>query len=569
VKLISLRVFLTAGLLVFQTSAHDAIRASHGMVVSAHRLASQAGVDVLKSGGNAIDAAVATGLALAVTHPAAGNIGGGGFMVIALRDGRVTTVDFRETAPAAARVGMYLGPDGHLLKNANHEGFRAVGIPGTVAGFDFALKKYGTRSWRDLTPPAISLARNGFPLSTTMAGDFAQLRADWLRNPAAAAVFLQRDGSPYRTGQIWKQPDLARTLERIQRHGHDGFYRGPTARRLAAAMKRRGGLITEVDLATYQARERVPIRGLYHGWEVISMPPPSSGGTALVEMLNMLERHDLGALGHNSPAYLHLLTETMRRAFADRARFLGDPEANPNLANTVTRLISKEHAARLDRGIAVDRASASDPVRMNEAYESPETTHYSVIDSAGNAVVVTYTLEYAYGSRLVADGLGFLLNNEMGDFNPQPDRTDASGLIGTSPNLVRPGRRMLSSMTPTILRREGQPRLLVGSPGGRTIINTVLQVILNTIDFSMDPVAAIAAPRVHHQWLPNELMLEATAGGQSGPVAWPLTELRNLGHRVRVGGTQGSVMAITVDPVTGEYVGVADPRQADAAAVGY
>lgn len=568
-KFILLRVLLaTCCLFVQATSAGNSVLATRGMVVSAHALASQAGVDILKSGGNAVDAAVATGLALAVTHPAAGNIGGGGFMVIALREGRVTSVDFRETAPAAARSRMFLGSDGQLLKNSNHEGFRSVGVPGTVAGFDLALRKYGTKSWREVTRTAVVLAQEGITLTPAMAAEFAALRSDWQSNhAAAAAIFLKPDGLPFAAGQTWKQADLARTLQRIQQHGRDGFYRGPTARQLAAEMKRHGGLITELDLANYRARERAPILGNYRGWEVISMPPPSSGGTALVEMLNVLERHDLRSLGHNSAAYVHLLAETMRRAFADRARFLGDPEANPGLGAQVSRLTSKQHAARIDRSIRPDRASVSDPLQIAEAYESPETTHYSVIDAAGNAVVVTYTLEYSYGARLVAKGLGFLLNNEMGDFNPQPGRTDTIGLIGTTPNIVRPGRRMLSSMTPTIIRRDGRPRLLVGSPGGRTIINTVLQVVLNSVDFPMDLRAAVAAPRLHHQWLPDEIVLEKSVGGV--PATWPQSALEALGHRLRHSGSQGRVMAIAVDSISGEYLGVADVRDPDSAAVGY
>ncbi len=566
-RFILLQLVVTACWAAWAARANGPVPSTHGQVVSAHPLASQAGLQILQAGGNAIDAAVATGLALAVVHPAAGNLGGGGFMVLALKDGRATTLDFRETAPAAARAGMYLGADGQLVPSSNHEGFRAVGIPGTIAGFDLALRRYGVKSWSEVTQPAVRLAREGIPLTPALAQEFAQLQADWRRNPAAAAIFLKPDGSTFAAGELWRQPDLARTLTRLQNKGRDGFYRGPVARALAAAMKDHGGLITTRDLATYAAIERAPLRGNYRGWEILSMPPPSSGGTALIEMLNILERHDLSALGHNSAPYLHLLTETMRRAFADRARFLGDPEANPSLSATVARLTSKEHAARLDRTIRPDAAAVSDPIRLNEAYESPETTHYSVIDAAGNAVVVTYTLENSYGARVVPDGLGFLLNNEMGDFNPQPGRTDATGLIGTSPNLIRPGRRMLSSMSPTIVRRDGQPVLLVGSPGGRTIINTVLQVILNTVDFRMDLSTAVAAPRLHHQWLPDELVLESLTAGQ--PVPWPRVELERLGHRVRLGGAQGRVMAIQRLPGQEGYLGAADPRDPDAAAAGY
>ncbi len=561
---------VAAGQLVIATQAGEPVRANHGMVVSAHVLASQAGVEILRRGGNAVDAAVATGLALAVTHPAAGNIGGGGFMVLALSDGRTTTVDFREVAPAAAREDMYLGPDGQLVPGSNHKGFRAVGVPGTIAGFDVALKKYGRKSWSDVTRPAIHLARDGFPLTPALASEFGKLQGEWKQNPAAAAIFLRPDGRSWSVGEIWRQPDLAATLERIQQHGRNGFYRGPTAQRLADSMRQHGGLITREDLARYRAIERAPVRGNYHGWEVVSMAPPSSGGIALIEMLNLLESRDVRSMGHNSGPYLHLIAEVMRRAFADRARFLGDPEANPDMDATTRRLTSKAHAARLARTIDPDQASPSDSVRIQQAYESPETTHYSVIDADGNAVVVTYTLEDSYGARVVAEGLGFLLNNEMGDFNPQPGRTDATGLIGTPPNRVRPGRRMLSSMTPTILRRAGKPVLLLGSPGGRTIINTVLQVVLNRVDFDFDPLAAVAAPRIHQQWLPDEIVLEVSGGSASTP--WPQEALRKRGHHVREGGPQGRVMLIQVEDspaANGRYLGVSDPRDPDGAAAGY
>lgn len=570
VRIFSLAAAVVAGQLVIATQAGDPIRANRGMVVSAHPLASQAGIEILQRGGNAVDAAIATGLALAVTHPAAGNIGGGGFMVLALSDGRTTTIDFREVAPAAAREDMFLGPDGQLVPGSNHKGFRAVGVPGTIAGFDLALKRYGRKSWRDVTRPAVALAREGFPLTPALATEFKQLQGEWKQNPAAAAIFLRPDGRSWNVGEIWRQPDLAATLERIQQHGRSGFYRGPTAQRLADAMRRHGGLITRQDLAHYHAIERAPVRGNYHGWEVVSMAPPSSGGIALIEMLNLLESRDLRSLGHNSAPYLHLLAEVMRRAFADRARFLGDPEATPDMSTTTRRLTSKAHAARLGRTIDPDQSSPSDPGLFQQAYESPETTHYSVIDADGNAAVVTYTLEDSYGARVVAEGLGFLLNNEMGDFNPQPGRTDATGLIGTPPNLVRPGRRMLSSMTPTILRRAGKPVLLLGSPGGRTIINTVLQVVLNRVDFNLDPVAAVAAPRIHQQWLPNEIVLEGAGGSESS--VWPQEDLEKRGHHVRRGGPQGRVMLIQVEDsptANGRYFGVPDPRDPDAAAAGY
>ncbi|MCU0452358.1 MAG: gamma-glutamyltransferase [Bacteroidetes bacterium] len=544
-----------------QTSNGPSV-AKHGMVVSAHVLASRVGMEVLKSGGNAVDAAVATGLALAVVHPAAGNIGGGGFMIVRWKDGTTTSFDFREKAPAGAHERMYLDANGRYVDDLNHEGYLSVGVPGTIAGFDLALRRFGTRAWSEVTEPAVRLAAEGFPLSWSMASDFKALTADWKRYPASAKVFLKPDGSNYQMGETWKQPDLAETLRRIMTDGRDGFYQGTTARLLAVDMRANGGLVSEADLNEYEAVERVPIRGTYRDHEIVSMPPPSSGGTALIEMLNILEGYDLQALGHNSAEYLHLVTESMRRAFADRAAHMGDPDANSQLP--IARLTSKTYAEHVRAGI--DRARAGDiPVSAVEsASESDQTTHYSVVDAEGNAVVVTYTLEYGYGSRIVADGLGFLLNNEMGDFNPVPGRTDSLGFIGTKANRVAPGKRMLSSMTPTIIMKDGQPWALIGSPGGRTIINTVLQVTLNLVDHRMSLIDAVAAKRVHHQWQPNVLRIERFGVSRD-------TEelLRAKGHRVSFGGTQGRVHGILVDPATRLRWGVADPRDPDGGAVGY
>jgi gamma-glutamyltranspeptidase/glutathione hydrolase len=541
------------------------VRAKHGMVVSSHVLASQVGVDILKRGGNAVDAAIATGFALAVTHPLAGNIGGGGFLIYRGAAGEVRAFDFREKAPAAAHDKMFLGPDGTYDRRNPREDYTWVGVPGTVAGFFLAHEKLGRLPMKDLLAPAIALAENGFELSWELADDFRREAPKFKQFPGSAAVFLKNGTEFYEPGDIWKQPDLARALRRIQQNGRDGFYKGETARLLAAAMKQNGGLITEADLAAYEARERVALRGSYRGYEIISMPPPSSGGTALLEMLNILEGFDLAAQGHGSALHLHLLAEAMRRAFADRARWLGDPDFNPDLP--VERLTSKEYARALRRSISLNRASPSDPVKFNDAYESAETTHYSVLDAEGNAVVVTYTLEAAYGSKIVAPGTGFLLNNEMGDFNPQPGRTDETGIIGTPPNLIAPGKRMLSSMTPTIVVRDGRPLLLVGSPGGRTIINTVLQVVVNVIDFQMDVAEALAAPRIHHQWLPNVLRVE-----RFGAAPEVVHLLQMMGHDVRLSPSsrsQGRAMAIFVDPKTGLRLGAADPRDDDSAAIGY
>lgn len=540
-------------------------RAKHGMVVSSHYLASQVGAEIMKKGGNAIDAAIATGFALAATHPSAGNIGGGGFMVVHLNDGRVTAFDFREKAPAAAHERMYLDANGNYIRDLNHEGYLAVGVPGTVAGFSLAHEKLGSKPMAELIAPAIQLAEKGFPLSWDLSEDFRDLAPEFKRYPASVKVFLKRDTAFYEPGEIWRQPDLAKTLRRIQKNGRDGFYKGETARLLAADMRKNGGLMTEDDLANYQAKERQPIHGTYRGYEVYSMCPPSSGGTAVVEMLNILEGFNLREYGHSSAQHIHLLAESMRRAFADRARYLGDPDFNPDLP--ITKLTSKSYAEQLRRGISLNRVSPSDPATLSEAYESTETTHYSVVDPAGNAVVVTYTLENSYGSRIVAEGTGFLLNNEMGDFNPWPGHTDSTGMIGTPPNLVKPGKRMLSSMTPTIVAKNGKPYLLVGSPGGRTIINTVLQVVVNVIDFDMDIADAIAAPRIHHQWLPNVLRIE-----KYGTTKDTQRLLEMMGHRVQFGFSsrgQGSAMGIIINPKTGLRMGAADPRAPDGAAVGF
>jgi len=566
-----LAILVSAALLIpppaTQAVAQLPVRARSGMVVSSHYLASQVGVEILKKGGNAVDAAIATGFALAVTLPGAGNLGGGGFMLVRLANGETRAFDFREKAPAAASDKMYLNAQGVYDGRSNHEGWKSPGVPGTVAGFHLAHAKLGKLPMKDLIAPAIRLAEKGIPMTWAMGDDFRRNADQFRRYPATARIFLKQNGEPYQQGEIWKQTDLAKTLKRIQKKGRDGFYKGETARLLAADMKKNGGLITEADLAAYEARERTPLRGTYRGYEVIGMPPVSSGGTALIEMLNILEGYDLAAAGFGSARHLHLLAESMRRAFADRAKYMGDPDFNPEMGATVARLTSKEHGAALRRGIEEVRASASDPTSFNERAESDHTTHYSVMDKDGNAVVVTYTLEGWYGSHIVAQGTGFLLNNEMGDFNPQPGRTDETGLIGTPPNLVAPGKRMLSSMTPAIIAREGKPYLLIGSPGGRTIINTVLQVVINVLDFKMDVAEAVAAPRIHHQWLPDRINLEKNA---TAPEVLKLLE--SYGHTVRVSEStrsQGRAMGILVEPKTGIRTGASDPRDGDGAAIGY
>ncbi len=538
----------------------EGVRARGGMVVSEHWLASEVGRDVLSAGGNAVDAAIATGFALAVTHPSAGNIGGGGFMVIRFPNGTTTALDFRERAPLAASPEMWLDENGEYSSQIHHYSHKAVGVPGTVAGFDKAHRLYGSVSWERLVTPAVSLAEDGFEVTERLAGGLRSLIERRSQYPATVAAF-SRDGVPYEAGEILRQPDLARTLRRIERDGRDGFYRGETARLLADEMRAGGGLITEADLELYQARERTPVRGTYRGYDIVSMPPPSSGGVALVTMLNVLEGYDLASLGHNTTPYLHVLAEAMRRAFRDRAQYLADVD---HVDVPVHHLTGKDHARELREGIDPARASVSAAADVTQGDESPETTHYSVVDADGMAVSVTYTLEAGYGSGIVVPGAGFLLNNEMGDFNAGPGLTNERGLIGTRANLARPGQRMLSSMTPSIVSRDGELVAVVGSPGGRTIINTVLQVIVNVVDFGMGIQEAVSAPRIHHQWLPDRIRIE-NEGVEESTVAG----LRELGHEVSMGGRQGLAHSIMIDPRTGDRVGAADPRNPDAGARGH
>jgi gamma-glutamyltranspeptidase/glutathione hydrolase len=530
------------------------------MVVSSNTIASEVGAEVLRAGGNAVDAAIATGFALAVVHPTAGNVGGGGFMIIRFPDGTSTAMDFREKAPLAAHSGMFLDENGEYSRQIHHNSHLAVGVPGTVAGFAQAHEKYGSGEWARLVDPSVALAADGFSLSEALAGSFEYAVRAMENYPASLAKFTN-EGAPFATGDLWVQSDLAGTLGRIRDQGRDGFYLGETASLIAEEMERGGGMITEEDLALYEAVERVPIKGTYRGYDIIGMPPPSSGGTALVEMLNILEGYDVAAMGHNSPEHIHLMVEAMRRAFRDRAMHMADADfADPPLEE----LTSKSYAETLRAGIDLTQASVSDPADVDLPHESMETTHYSVVDSDGMAVSVTYTLESGFGSKIVVPGGGFLLNNEMGDFNAVPGMTTATGLIGTEPNLARPQQRMLSSMTPTIIARDGQLVAVTGSPGGRTIINTVFQVALNVMEFGMGIQEAVNSSRLHHQWLPNGMRMEE--GGMS-----PETQaaLEAMGHIVQVRGRQGTAHSIMLDPETGERVGAPDPRGTDAGAAGY
>ena len=550
-----------SGLGRYTTDSVRSVRARGGMVVSENALASEVGRDVLTAGGNAVDAAVAIGFALAVTHPGAGNIGGGGFMLIRFPDGRTTAIDFRERGPLAAQPEMFVR-DSAYDRALHHEGYRSVGVPGTVAGLDKAHRLYGSVPWERLVYPSVRLAEQGYELTAEQASDLARLVDRAQRSGYGATLrAFSRDGTPYQAGEIHRQIDLARTLDRIMLERADGFYRGETARLIAEEMRRGGGLVNEADLALYMARERQPVRGFYRGYEVISMPPPSSGGVALLEMLNILEGYDLAGMGHSSSRYTHHLAEAMRRAYRDRALLLADPDV---VDIPVQRLTSAIHALELRRSISPTRASVSDPTELTEPIESRETTHFSVVDEDGLAVAVTYTLEGTFGTGITVTGAGFLLNNEMGDFNARAGLTDTSGLIGTTPNLARAGQRMLSSMTPTILARNGALVAVLGTPGGRTIINTVLQLVLDLVDFAMSPEEAVAAPRVHHQWLPDLIEAEDRA-----LTAGALAALEEMGHRVVMGGDQGRAHVIVIDPVGSERIGVPDPRSPDATAIGH
>tara|TARA_Y100000994_G_scaffold43480_2_gene33995 strand:+ start:227 stop:1981 length:1755 start_codon:yes stop_codon:yes gene_type:complete len=539
----------------------SAVRAPHGMVVSATKIASEAGAQVLRAGGNAVDAAIATGFALAVTSPSNGNIGGGGFMVIRFPNGSTTAIDFREKAPLASFPEMWL-EDGEYSSQKHHQSHWAVGVPGTVAGFWKAHQLYGHGEWSGLVDPAIGLASDGFPISESLArGLRGLIEGRGSRHPGTMKSFAKNGTEAYEQDEILKQPDLALSLGRIAADGHDGFYSGETAELLVAEMERAGGLITMEDLQRYQARERTPVHGSYRGYDVISMPPPSSGGIAIVQMLNILEGFDLNEMGHNSADYIHHLTEAMRRAYRDRATYLADQD----FADVpLHRLTSKDYAAELRVGIDPTTASVSQTSDIALGYESPETTHYSVVDAQGMAVSVTYTLEAGYGSAITVPGGGFLLNNEMGDFNAGPGITTERGLIGTRPNLARPEQRMLSSMSPSIVAKDGELVAVIGSPGGRTIINTVLQLILNIVDFDHGIQEAVNAPRIHHQWLPGSVRIE-----QPGATDEILATLRAMGHEVTTGRGQGRAHSIMVDPDTGDRLGAADPRGADSGASGH
>ena len=490
-----------------EAASREAVFGAAGAVVSRSALASEAGLDALRRGGNAVDAAVATGFALAVTWPAAGNLGGGGFMVIRMADGTLAANDHREKAPGAASREMYQDASGEVIPGLSTDSHLAVGVPGTVDGLLAALQRHGTLGREEILQPAIALARDGFAMPRQLAESLAAHRERLGRHAASAAVFAKPDGALYQPGELFRQPDLAASLERIARQGRAGFYQGRTADLIAAEMERGGGLISREDLAGYRSVWREPVVGTYRGHRIISMPPPSSGGVLLIQMLNMLEPYDLGGMGFGSAAAMHHIIEAERRAYADRAEHLGDSDFHPV---PIAKLTDKAYAGQRFADFDPKRASRSADIGAGAIPppESPDTTHVSVIDKDGNAVAYTTTLNLAYGSKILAAGTGILLNNEMDDFSAKPDTPNAFGLIGREANAIAPGKRMLSSMTPTLVVKDDEILLATGSPGGSTIITTVLQVILNLIDHGMDLSDAVGRPRFHHQWLPDQVFLE-------------------------------------------------------------
>jgi gamma-glutamyltranspeptidase / glutathione hydrolase len=567
----SIVLFLVIVISFFQFSCQKTtpppqpVKAEHGMVVSTSSYASQVGVDILKKGGNAIDAAVATAFTLAVTYPYAGNIGGGGFMVIHLADGKNVTIDFREKAPLSAYRNMFLNEKGDFDPELSQRGTTSSGVPGTVAGLLYVLKKYGTLPLSDIIQPAIDLARNGWKLNARDAHIFKENKYLFEKYPSTRKIFL-KDTATFNEGEIFKQADLANTLELIKEKGKDGFYTGKVADLIVKQVKSLGGYISIEDLKKYQPVERDPITGTYRGYEVVSMPPPSSGGIALVELLNILENFNLKNEGWNNAEYIHHLVEAMKYVYADRTYNLGDADFYPVPEKTLT---SKEYTKTIFQKIekAKDKAVPSGEIKSLDVArykESTETTHYSVYDSFGNAVSVTTTINSAFGSGIVVDGAGFLLNNEMDDFSSKPGVQNQFGLLGTEANSIQPEKRMLSSMTPTIILKDGKPFLVIGSPGGSTIITVVLQVILNCIDFKMNIHEAIQKPRIHDQWIPDSVYYEK--GAISEKVR---NELTAMGYKFSAEPTVlGLAEGIMINPVTGNIYGADDPR-GGGLAVGY
>ncbi|MFC3033408.1 gamma-glutamyltransferase [Pseudoalteromonas fenneropenaei] len=537
------------------------IWAKDGMVASQEALASQVGIEILKQGGNAVDAAVAVGFSLAVTLPRAGNIGGGGFMLVYLaKEQQTIAIDYRETAPAKAHKDIFLDEQGNAVASLSREHGLAVGVPGTVMGMELALKKYGTMSMQQVTQAAIKMARDGILVTPDLANSLAGLKRRIAQWPSSAEIFYKPNGDNFAPGELLKQPELAHSLALIAKHGSKGFYHGETAEKIVAAVTQAGGIMSLADLANYRAVERTAVTGHYRGYKVISMPPPSSGGVHLIELLNMLENFPLSELGHNSAASLHIMAEAMKRVYADRSEYLGDPDFYQVPVATLT---DKTYAKQRASEINLQKATPSTEINPGKLtpYESDQTTHYSVVDKWGNAVSNTYTLNFSYGSGLVAKGTGILLNNEMDDFSAKPGTPNGFGLVGGDANAVEGNKRPLSSMTPTIVLKDGKPFLVTGSPGGSRIITTTLQVILNVIDHGLNIAEASNASRVHHQWLPDELRIERSLN----PDTRALLEAK--GHTLSVQNAMGSTQSIMVTE-QGLY-GASDLRISGSATVGY
>ncbi|SFM20490.1 gamma-glutamyltransferase [Marinobacter zhejiangensis] len=534
----------------------------NGMVATSHTLATEVALEVLKSGGNAIDAAVTAGFALAVTQPRSGNIGGGGFMLIAPGDSSpVTAIDYRETAPAAATETMFQDENGDAVTERSRFTHLAAGVPGTVAGLALALEKHGTIDLKTALAPAIKLAREGFVVPPRFTDGLESVRDRLQQWPATRATFYKEDGSTYQPGERFRQPELADTLQRIADHGTAGFYEGETARLIVEEMSRNGGLITEADLKNYRPVERQPVRGSYRGYDIYSMSPPSSGGTHIIQILNILEGYPMGEYGHNSAQSIHLMAEAMKLAYADRSEYLGDTDF---VDVPLSGLTDKRYATELRADIDPGQARASLDIRAGNpaSYESNETTHFSIVDRWGNAVSNTYTINFSYGSGITVTGAGFLLNNEMDDFSAKPGVPNAYGLIGGEANRIEPGKRMLSSMSPTIVRRDDRNVLVTGSPGGSRIITTTLQVLMNVIDHGMNIQSAVSAPRIHHQWLPDEIRIE------NGISPDTITLLQDMGHTVETRSAMGAIQSIHIGD-DGILYGGADPRRSTSSAQGY
>ncbi|OCQ52884.1 Gamma-glutamyltranspeptidase precursor [Photorhabdus australis subsp. thailandensis] len=506
-------------------ASEPAVEAKNGMVVSAQHLASQVGVDILKIGGNAIDAAVAVGYAQAVVNPCCGNIGGGGFMTIHLADGTDTFINFRETAPSAASANMYLDKAGNVIKGASLYGYLSVGVPGTVMGLDSVLKKYGKLSRKQVMAPAIKLAREGFILTRADTDILDTTIERFRKDPEAARIFLRKDGSPYQPGDRLVQTDLANTLELIAKKGQEAFYHGDISKLVAEAAKKSGGIITEADFANYKISETTPITCSYRGYKFISSPPPSSGGVTMCETLNILEGYNLKEMGFNSADYVHTLTEAMRHAYMDRNTYLGDPEF---IKNPIDRLLSKSYAESLRKNIKPGEATRSENVQPGVGpHEKLETTHYSIVDNEGNAVSTTYTINGLFGAVVIAPGTGFFLNDEMDDFTTKIGEKNLYGLVQGATNSIAPGKRPLSSMSPTLVTKDNKIFLVLGSPGGSRIISITLQAALNIIEHGMQPQEAVNSPRIHHQWLPDEVYYE-----QRGLSKDSLNLLEKMGHKM-------------------------------------